>query len=317
MTDIVVEVAGGALVGPTPDHEVDTVNQRVRFRQSNGLWGDWITAPTGPAGPPNVLQLLSVVTSAPGSNAEVNLSGNAPNQGLSFVLPRGETGPQGAPGNPSAAGYVLARVTVFAASGTWTKQAGVRAVRVTCVAGGGGAGGAGGGGTGVSAGNGGGGGGTAIKFITAGLGATETVTVGIGGPGGLATGGSGGPGADSAFGTHCSATGGGAGSGSGANKSQTVARGTGFIAQGGVGTNGDINLRGTDGDYGLWLSATAIGGRGGGSYLAGSRSGQVEGGGGLSGYVPGGGGSGAAESSTGGRIGGSGAAGIVIVEEYA
>ena len=52
------------------------------------------------------------------------------------------------------------------------------AIRVYVTGGGGGGGGIDGQGTNTAGGGGGGGGGTAIKFITSGIGATETVTVG-------------------------------------------------------------------------------------------------------------------------------------------
>lgn len=50
-----------------------------------------ITVPT--PGPENVLSIGDVLTSAPGSDAEVTIEGDSPEQILNFTLPRGETGP--------------------------------------------------------------------------------------------------------------------------------------------------------------------------------------------------------------------------------
>jgi len=50
-----------------------------------------VTVPT--PGPENVLTIGDVVTSAPGSPAEVTIEGDSPEQVLNFTLPRGETGP--------------------------------------------------------------------------------------------------------------------------------------------------------------------------------------------------------------------------------
>jgi|GEM_PF-5814048 len=46
----------------------------------------------GPTGPTNVLTIGEVYTGAPGSSAEATISGEAPNQILTLVIPRGEKG---------------------------------------------------------------------------------------------------------------------------------------------------------------------------------------------------------------------------------
>ena len=85
----------------------------------------------------------------------------------------------GALTNCTFRGKLLASVQTFSSAGTatWTKPAGVTAILVY-VTGGGGSGGKHGCGSNISSRSGGGGAGaTAIKWITSGLGSTETVTI--------------------------------------------------------------------------------------------------------------------------------------------
>lgn len=206
-------------------------------------------------------------------------------------------------------------VTTFTSSGTWTKATlNPLFVKITVVGGGGGGGGtATTGGSEAAMAGGGGGGGWCIKAIpAASLGTTETVTVGTGGaqPSGNNAGGTGGT---SSFGSHCSATGGTGGSGSASTTTIQLAAG----GDGGVGSNGDINGNGDDGGPGRVLSGTFIPtGYGGGTLTAGSA--RCTGSNGTAGKNYGGGGSGTgAPASNSARTGTAGAAGIVIVEEYA
>jgi len=196
---------------------------------------------------------------------------------------------------------------VYTSNDTWTKPADLVAAKVTVIGGGGGGGGVD---TSQYA-NGGGGGGCAIKFINeATLGAFESVTIGSGGAGGSTLGGSGGT---SSFGSHCSASGGGGGQNIPGNA----------YGSGGSGVGGDINTTGSDGSMG-GIDATdddlAYGGDGGSSFLGGSTAGPTSTGASLAGNPGknyGGGGSGAAHAVGGDFVfGGSGAGGIVIVEEY-
>ena len=53
----------------------------------------------GDIGPANTLTVGTVADSAPGSEPEVTITGTAPNQTINFVLPTGDTGPQGETGN--------------------------------------------------------------------------------------------------------------------------------------------------------------------------------------------------------------------------
>lgn len=181
----------------------------------------------------------------------------------------------------SAGGF--SNMQVFTASGTFTVPAGITKVKATVVGGGGG----GGAGNGDAPSNGGGGGGTAIEIISALTPASNvSVTIGAGGAsgGGPASGGTGGTGGTSSFGAYCSATGGG-----GSNVG-----GYGF---GGLGSGGNLNIRGSSGNFG---SSGGAGGIGGGSTLGGNGSSSVYGGGGAGGG-----------NSDAGSVGG---VGVVIVE---
>jgi hypothetical protein len=193
-------------------------------------------------------------------------------------------------------------LTVFTANGTWTKPANLKAVIVKVIGGGGNGGAAtgySGGGTAkapipgyTGAGGGGGSGGYSEKRILASaLGATETVTIGPAG-------------STSSFGTHATATGGAAGA-AGANSA-------GAGGAGGLGASGDINSRGSAGTTGFM---SYNGGIGGSSVFGGGAA--ATGGVGANGGPYGGGASGAFRgASTGTNAGGTGASGVVIIEEY-
>lgn len=217
----------------------------------------------------------------------------------------------------STAGNLIGFQT-FTASGTWTPTAGTNSVVVECKGSGGGGGGSDQ--NGVSVGGAGGGGGegeTAIERITAGLGATETITIGAAGAAGAAAGGNGGTGGTTSFGAHMTAIGGGGGSGTGSASSiQLVLRG-GIGGTGGTGA--DISHTGQAGMGGSGISNAGhmIGGTGGGR--GGGRGGQItannQNSAGAAGNS-GGGGGGAAGSNTIGTAGGAGGTGYVKVWEY-
>lgn len=218
-------------------------------------------------------------------------------------------------------GYTLGSVQVFSTTNTWTKPSGCVAVLVKVLAAGGGGGGADSDGTGTGGAGGGGAGGYAEKWITSGLGATETVTIGAVGAAGSATNGTGGGnGAAASFGTHATATGGTGGTGTGVTTSAT---GQAFAGgDGGAGASGTINSEGGDGGPGIGTAATAFGGSGGSSVLgSGGKGGVTAGAGtavaGSAGNNYGGGGGGAADVGAGaGAAGGAGGPGIVVIWEY-
>lgn len=226
----------------------------------------------------------------------------------------------------ATAGHTLLRVTTFTTSGTWTPHPDAALVNMICVGGGGGGGGsAGGTSTQVGCGSGGGGGGYQERTLTAGWGATETVTVGAGGDGktGDWTVGNGDTGGTSSVGTLCVATGGQGGGGSG--PIGVASRGAGPAPAGGSGSGSggvsggvDIIIPGGPGNIGIaWggSSPVALAGKGGDSAMGFGGAGATEGNNGNNGNNYGGGGSGASGLTTS-KKGGDGAPGIVIITEW-
>ena len=199
-------------------------------------------------------------------------------------------------GQPAGGNYVLQN---YVAPATWSKPAGLKAVKVTVV----GAGGNGGSTSGPTVGSrtagGGGGGGAAIEFIPA---------PSIPGPVAVTAG----PGTNS-FGAFCSATAGSAGS-------NTILGADSPGGVGGAGSGGNLNFLGTRGAVGP--SGSLVPGYGGNSILSGIASGQLAPSPGTlvgtAGLNFGGGGAGASTTSAPGTpvAGGTGAPGIVIVEEF-
>lgn len=213
-------------------------------------------------------------------------------------------------------GGLIAR-TVYTSNGTYTKATNnPRYIRVICVGGGGGGASANGMNNSLddSPGSGGGGGGYAEAIVQASsLGASETVTVGSGGAGGT-SGGSGSAGSASSLGSHCSASGGSGGTAMSTGSSLQVVPG----GSGGAGTVGDVLVNGDAGHAAVRLSGNiGYGGRGGGSVLGASTLERVTNGSGLNGRSYGGGGSGGQGNTSLGSPGGTGANGVVIIEEYA
>lgn len=201
---------------------------------------------------------------------------------------------------PTVSGGLVSQ-QVFTSSGTWTKPSGINLVKVYVT--GGGAGGGWSGNTANYSGGGGGAGGTAIEIIDVSSVSSVAVTVS-----GTAAGGNSVDfpqgGGTSSFGSYCSASGGTRGNYGGGLASE---------ATGGVGSNGDINLKGGDGQGGSEVNAYNTAGKGGDSFWSGGGCGDFNNNG-----LPGtnGSGGGGGQNATAARDGGQGGAGIVVVEEY-
>ena len=203
---------------------------------------------------------------------------------------------------------------VFASSATWTKPSGVTKVHIRVISGGGGGGGGrGGGGCGSGYGGAGGGGGYAEKFIDVSGVSSIAVSVGAGGSGGIGVsnytgcsggiGSSGGTGGTSSFGSYVSATGGTGGAAAPPGDDNGNYGGAGGV--GGNGSGGDLNTKGGNGNPGS-PSGNGVSGAsiyGTPTYTA-ATAGNLYGSGGTG-----------CDGSYGCGAG-TGAAGVVIVEEY-
>lgn len=73
---------------------------------------DGIIGGDGPAGPSNVLQIGTVQTGLPGTNAIATITGTSPSQTLNFVIPKGDTGAQGIQGVKGDKGDAAATINV-------------------------------------------------------------------------------------------------------------------------------------------------------------------------------------------------------------
>ena len=195
----------------------------------------------------------------------------------------------------------LQAMQVFTSPGTWTKPVGITRVKVIVTGGGGG----GGAHNADDAQGGGGAGATAIKIIDVTSVSSVTVTVGTGGAGGCGNvHNAGDPGTSSSFGAYCSAGGG----------SDPTSWGIGGV--GGTATGGDINIFGGDGVCGNidGQGNEEAGGTGGASYWGSGGRGGTAWGIVQPGRTYGSGGGGTHASTN--NCGGTGANGVVLIEEY-
>lgn len=223
-----------------------------------------------------------------------------------------------------SAGSAVGSGVTAVSCGTWTPGSGTAAlfVRVCGPGGGGGSAAADNGKSSIS--GGGGGGGYSEKWILSGFGSSQVVKIGLGGQGGGGTDPVGGTAASSAFGSLLSA-----GPGAGGWRIVNVFSGTNASVGGlgGAGAGGDIDITGAQGAWGFIFNVTgessqaaALSGRGGQSGFGGSGGPEVVGtSNGSAGRLFGGGGSGAGvilSAGTTTRVGGPGAPGFVVVDEY-
>jgi hypothetical protein len=315
-------------VNPQRDHEAPAMRDGLTVKLSVAQILGLIQKGDLPA---DVLASLDLADGAiqddPGAVANANLA----NMAQATVKGRAAGAGTGAPVDLTAAqlsavlsttgGYRLRKVTRFTSSGTWTPESWTRLAVMRVVGGGGGGGGAAAGiGTGSSAGSGGAAGGYVERWLTAGWGATETVTIGAAGTAGAA-GGNGVAGGTTSVGTLAVAGGGGPGLSStqttsdvrgalgGTGGSASVAGGTSLLDTAIVGDHGGAGII-------FGSSATAISGQGASSPFGNGGRLNTEGGGGNAGTGFGSGGSGGAADFSTARAGGAGTAGIVVIEEW-
>jgi len=201
----------------------------------------------------------------------------------------------------------FSNMQVFTGPGTFTTPATTTKIKVTVVGGGGGGGGGDNGSSATGRGGSGAGGGAAFKIFTVTASTPYAVTVGAGGTagtGGTGSGTSGGTGGSSSFGpvggTTVTATGGSGGA---------WFPGFATVSTGGLGSSGDLNIRG---GYAGTSNSGSASIAGGGSILGGGASSNANtpSGVGTAGGQYGGGASGGSGTANGGA----GAAGVVIVE---
>jgi hypothetical protein len=196
-------------------------------------------------------------------------------------------------------------IQTFTSSGTYTPTTGMKYCIIECLGGGGG-----GGGTGAGAGSAGGGGSGEYSrgvFSFGVISPSQTVTIGLGGSGGIATPTNGSTGGTTSVGVLITSVGGSGGQNPGSNSGAPGSGGTG-------GAGGQIRCNGMIASYGMFVNGVNAGGVGANSQYGqggGASAGGDFNGGNASGYGSGGGGSVGTS-----RVGGNGSPGIVIITEY-
>lgn len=210
------------------------------------------------------------------------------------------------------------QILTSGASATYTRPTGVTSILVEMVGGGGGGGGTSAATSQIGVAGSGGSGGYCRKYYASAA-ATYTYTIGLGGSGGAAGINIGTSGGSTTFDT-MTAGGGGPGNGSGTAGSAIISNPSGA---GGTSSGGDINVNGAPGNSGVGQLSGVVSGSGGSSFFGGGGQGaNVISSGSLAGNNgstnSGSGGSGAVSiNTTTARAGGNGAAGIIIVWEFA
>jgi len=195
---------------------------------------------------------------------------------------------------------------------TYTTPAGITSIFVEAIGGGGGGGGAEGAAISFSAAGGGASGGYVSRWFST-VDPTYLYTVGVGGDGGLSGNNNGSVGVTTVF-DILRATGGSGGNGSPAilvSSSQII---PGGITPG-VGSDGDVNTKGSPGMYGFTITGNLGSGKGGDSMFGGGSPGRTTAGDGNSTGGYGGGGGGGAATTTS-FAGGAGTDGLIIVWEF-
>lgn len=226
---------------------------------------------------------------------------------------------------------LVKRIYLYNGTTTYTPTSGVSALHIEALGGGGAGGGAGAGvaATSFGIGSGGGGGGGARLWSTGNVVGAHTVAIGAAGAVGATGANAGGNGGATTFADTTAATvlqaNGGTGGAGGVVGAALGGRGPGGAGGTASGTPAEsptgTTWQGEDGDWGMQFAPTVaatggLSGKGGGSqYGSGGASVQTSGAG-SAGRKYGGGGSGGIDSAATTRIGGAGAAGIMVVEEW-
>lgn len=203
----------------------------------------------------------------------------------------------------------------FTASGTWSRPAGCKKIKVCATGGGGGAGSAQGGTVQFGMSGGGAAGTFGEKWIDVTAIASETVTIGAGGAGG-GTGAAeaGGAGGSTSFGAHMTCPGGEGGNFTAAGSTATSTAANGDTA---AATGADFSVMGGRGQQGVRMDGgVGFGGSGAPSMYSSGAYGVTNNATGRNAVGHGGGGSGCGSNNATVRAGGSGSPGLVIVEEY-
>lgn len=210
---------------------------------------------------------------------------------------------------PAASGFSSINIQTFTSSGTYTPTSGMQYCTIEVIGGGGGGGGVSA--AGSSAGGGGGGRYVKALFDAAGVGASQTVTIGAAGTAG-GVGAAGGTGGTTSVGTLITALGGTGGQPNTSNFGAPGNGGSSGTVSGNIGSA--VNCTGFRGNYGCQVNGTQSGGIGANSQFGSGGVGAAGGNfnGGAAGGFGAGGGGGVGVSVSGGI----GSSGLVIITEY-